>query len=349
MKAKQLLKYRNLWMGCAMLWIVCYHMNDYIFAPPWSALASIGYGGVDICLFASGAGCYYSLFHSGCDLNYFKRRFMRIMPTYFCFITIWILFRMCTNPLKLVDIWGNFIGIQAFTGRGNFFNWYISLIMLLYCISPLFFSLAREINSKLFQGLIVVFLIALSLATLDSYIMIIVMTRVPTFYIGMLFAKYCREDADFAPGMYFVLGVGLVLGLLALVVVFQKFEYYLWPKGLYWYPFILITPGLCVAVSLFGMLAEKWRIGRLVLGFIDKAGNYSFELYLVHIFVIEVADYLISTACLLPDTKLVWCAVLVIVVIGTPVLRQLTRLISQAMGRITDKLMRKPITSNTGD
>ena len=61
MSKKVFIKYRSVWMGIAIIWIVFYH---YSLCPDIAFIREIinnGYGGVDIFVFASGLGCYYSL------------------------------------------------------------------------------------------------------------------------------------------------------------------------------------------------------------------------------------------------------------------------------------------------
>ena len=61
MKTNIFEKYRDTWVGIAMLWIVFFHLDIDIGNKVLSLIKLFGYGGVDICLFCSGIGCYNSL------------------------------------------------------------------------------------------------------------------------------------------------------------------------------------------------------------------------------------------------------------------------------------------------
>ena len=335
MKAKDMLKYRGLWLGCAMLWIVWYHLDGNLPPYPLSSIASIGYGGVDICLFASGIGCWYSLSRTDELLDFYKRRFVRIMPTYFCFVLFWIIFRMHTIPLAKVDIWGNILGIQALTTRGEYFNWYISLIILLYVMAPFFFALAKGIDGTARQTAVTLFFVVLSVAFWKTTVPVIVLTRFPIFYMGMLFGKFSMKGGEIGKKTGIIMGLALIAGALLLKLFFSRYMGHLWSRGLFWYPFILITPGLCALISLVGRFLEKYALGRFIIKCVEKVGDYSFELYLIHLFFFDVVIYMINYAGLLPASIISWVIALVAVALGTVALRYITKLVLWCLGGLT--------------
>mgnify|MGYP003307083029 FL=1 len=61
MSCRTIIKYRSVWMGAAMLWIVFFHIPMELPTAGLRLFRQLGYGGVDLCLFASGVGCFYSL------------------------------------------------------------------------------------------------------------------------------------------------------------------------------------------------------------------------------------------------------------------------------------------------
>ena len=52
--------YRGALMGVAIIWVMLYHLGD-IDVSVISVIFGVGYGGVDIFLFLSGFGLYFSL------------------------------------------------------------------------------------------------------------------------------------------------------------------------------------------------------------------------------------------------------------------------------------------------
>ena len=70
-KISLLSKHRNALMGIAILWVMLYHLYDYTDALPSlvRGIIGIGYGGVDMFLFLSGFGLYYSLSKKNSSLS----------------------------------------------------------------------------------------------------------------------------------------------------------------------------------------------------------------------------------------------------------------------------------------
>lgn len=103
-------KYRNSWMGLAILWIVLFHLQ-YDFGGDslrfLSYIKSIGYGGVNIFLFASGIGCFCSLEKNDNLMEFFKRLIKRIFPIYIVFIMCWILYKALLEQKNLIEAIGN--------------------------------------------------------------------------------------------------------------------------------------------------------------------------------------------------------------------------------------------------
>ena len=86
MYAKDLLRYRRVWLGIALIWVILFHCPlDFGLL---SYFRAIGYGGVDICLFTSGIGCFYSLSSDSDVVGFMKRRVKKLMPTYIVFILL---------------------------------------------------------------------------------------------------------------------------------------------------------------------------------------------------------------------------------------------------------------------
>lgn len=61
MNLSKMIKYRSIWMALAIIWVMIFHTtliipNNYV-----RFIKGIGYGGVDIFIFAAGIGSYYSL------------------------------------------------------------------------------------------------------------------------------------------------------------------------------------------------------------------------------------------------------------------------------------------------
>ena len=322
MKLKDTLKYRNAWLGIAMLMIVWYHSKLLLPGAVLGFAKSIGYGGVDICLFASGIGCWFSLDSNGDYLPFMKRRLRRVMPAYLCFIPFWILFRMLTDPISPLAILGNILAFQYYTGLGEHFNWYIGGILILYIISPLLKYMMDQRGLKLAGCLFALLFLSVLFWGSDTYI--VLLTRLPIFCLGMLYARRCAEGSKIGFCALLGLGFGALLGLLALKLAFARYEEAaLWSYGLFWYPFILIAPAICILFAWLMQHLQRLKITEILLKGLEKIGQYSFEIYLTHLLIFDLLFYLINSGYVL-DTIYIWLASLLPVCLCSILLRRLT-------------------------
>ncbi|MEE0265882.1 MAG: acyltransferase [Acutalibacteraceae bacterium] len=323
---KDLLRYRNAWLGCAMIWIFLFHAEVNFGVAVLNKIKDIGYGGVDICLFASGIGCYYSLTSDSDAVNFLKRRLKRIMPTYFIFIVAWLAYMFLCNDFGWRMAIGNLFAVQHLTGLEQSFNWYISAILIFYIVAPYFKRLVDKASFGV-NLLVIAFLIILSIPFWRSFTYIVIATRVPIFYIGMLFGKLCKQDKKMNVASAVTLTVMLIAGVAMWFAFLYLLNADLWAYGLYWYPFILIAPPLCILVSYVARILEKNRVSKKLLEAVSLIGNYSFEVYLLHLPLVAVVSMLINRYELQNISVIVWIASLVCLAIGCFVLRKLTNLV----------------------
>ena len=141
-------KYRSSLMGIAMLSVFLFHsMGDWM--PPFiHNIAANGAIGVDVFLFLSSIGLTYSITKNPSVTAFYKRRVLRIMPTYWFIMTcvylfVFILTAVHIMPANYYRIPRNFWEfIQAYTTIGYwirdglFYLWYIPAILLLYILFP---------------------------------------------------------------------------------------------------------------------------------------------------------------------------------------------------------------------
>lgn len=316
---KELLCYRKIWLGFALSWIMLFHYP--LSLGPFQYFASIGYGGVDICLFASGIGCFYSLSADTDIVKFLKRRLKRLAPTYIIFILAWLAFQYLCGKFNFQMAVGNILAIQNFTGNGRDFNWYISAIFLMYILAPYFKIIAQEADLQ-HKSLFLAFLIVCSIPFWRANTYIITITRLPIYYIGMLFADMCQKDIQISKKHIFSIILSFALGVIMLGCCIIWAEPYLWSYGLYWYPFILITPPLCIAISYLSSVLNKTKATKLVLSFFSLCGEYSFELYLLHILLASCITYTIDVFDLSRYGRLIWMAGLIPLFLGCVILRR---------------------------
>ena len=336
MQMKELVKERSAWLGCAMIWIVLYHARIDTALKIYNFVASIGYGGVDICIFASGIGCYYSLSRSEDICAFLKRRFVRLAPTYWCFLTFWIIYKVCFSEISARGAFCNFLGLEYITNKGEAFNWYITAILLLYLIAPYLKQMVERLTDKK-SLLMVLGSIIISMAFWESKTYIIIFTRIPLFILGMIFARKCQNgDCLSKKAIRIIWGIA-VGGIVLLKLCFDFCSEQLWTHGLYWYPFILITPGICIFISMCLAWIKKYKHLRWIKKALEFIGQYSFEIYLVHIPLFEYVHKMIEERGVIQHRNLILFGTIVFTVIGCVLLRAIVngvcRIYKQETGR----------------
>lgn len=285
MTVKDAIKYRSVWMGIAMLWVMFFHSDIIVKNNILMGIKAVGYGGVDIFLFASGIGNYFSYFKDESPLNFLRRRVARLAPIHVPFMVAWIVYNNVRRNVPLKGLLGNILGIQGFTSTGTNFNWYLTVLVICYLLTP-YFAKAVKDNNLFKNMLLIVLLILISMVFFKDTWLIICFTRLPIYVIGMMFAKYSDKKIN---TMYVVAGaISCIIGSVALYIGFAKYKDLLWPYGIYWYPFILITPFFCYTVSIISSKIEKYKPMTYILNIIIYIGHISYELYLMHIFLFSV-------------------------------------------------------------
>lgn len=349
MKYEKLYRHRSLWMGMAMLWIVFAHMTFPISNAVLAQFRSLGYGGVDIFLFASGLGCYFSYDKNKNPYEFFKKRILRLWPVWWAFMIVWVPYKIyCNMPKKA--LLGNIFGIQGFTNLGNEFNWYITALFLFYMFTPVFCEIINRIQKRRELIFWILFFMGLTVPFWTSNGLIITVTRIPVYFLGMYFGKLGKEGKELSVKTAVVLGCLSICGAGVLLHFIKHYRAILWSHGLYWYPFILIIPGVCMLLSVVAEFFRDKKLMRMLEKGISVAGKYSFEIYLAHVIIFEIFKRIILPNGIVQNTLLNWCVVLVLVVIGTILLfwmSKLMRLILNAAMKLFQKIMRQE-TENSG-
>ena len=252
-------------MGIAILWIMIHHiqffgLDEFV---PLSFFARIGSCGVDIFLFVSSFGLYHSLVKNGNVKDFYKRRFVRIFPTFIvCVLTLAVL----RNPVLIFSpkYWYN----QFYS------NWYISFILLMYLFYPFIFKVQQK---HLYLPLLLGLTFSLSMTVLlvllgkdDIHeVPMLMLQRIPIFVVGSLFADK-RFIASIPFGAYLL---NLVVTCVLLYYSYQYgLEYFVYPL------FFFLT------ISLVVLILSSWI--RMIDKPLSKFGNLSLELYLIHMVLI---------------------------------------------------------------
>lgn len=273
-------------MGCAIIWIVLYHMKGHLVWKSGRIIELIdrviwaGYGGCDIFLFLSGFGLAFSLAKEKSLPHYLGRRAKKIFPAYYPFICGYIVL-MARKPggITVQQVFGNLTFLGFWRGLELQFNWYIQAVMAFYLLAPAINWVMKRMGGGWRPLLVLLGVSAvLNVVYWGQYPMIAI-TRLPVFIIGFYLGT--KDPAETA---WTKTNILLLLGMLFSGVLFLNRiqPYKTWGNGLFWYPFILIAPAGALLVA--GIRPFYLRCKPLY--YLDKAvcvlGACSFEIYLIH-------------------------------------------------------------------
>lgn len=176
--------------GFACMWIFFRHifffdLKSYGFFDYFSQLGDCG---VDIFLFLSGYGCYYSFKKDENVEKFYIKRVIRILPSVILLLPIFALivcwrndnsFFLIINPrYYIMSIYSSF--------------WYIGAIIVFYLLFPLFYRWNKKKCSTFFVALLVAFVGIFLVHQIGSSLLdplVLYFARCPVFILGMLFAK----------------------------------------------------------------------------------------------------------------------------------------------------------------
>lgn len=290
-------KYRNELFGLAMLSIMFHHFCENY----WQAVVDgtvisakigikgsfflgyhtyVGSIGVEIFLFLSGMGLYYS-YHKNPDLKrFYLRRMHRILVPYFLIaVPFWYIKDIILTHGTGMDFLKD-LSFYTFFSRGVMSIWFIGLLIALYLTFPIMYALVGR-DSR-FSGLNLILIIAAV-----NFLMFVLnhrapefasniniaMTRVPVFAAGTFMGKYIQRGLriKWPSAVIFI----------ALTILF----------GLYTHGHVTdeANERFCTMIYSFGLLMlTVWILKGIenlkkLNAFFRLVGSYSLELYLTHV------------------------------------------------------------------
>ncbi len=280
---REIFAYRSVWMLLAILWIVLFH-SPLTLPGPLNMVKLTGYGGVEIFLLASGIGCFFSLGKNPSITQFLKRRLSSILPTWILFLAIYCAFQLRVSTMTVNEILGNLFGWGTFAGLKHQFNWYIGAMWVCYLTAPVLTDVVQNTTMKQ-KICITVLLAAMSTAFFGQYILMFY-SRIPIYFLSFVIAELSTRKPGLT-GKEVLLTLGaMVLGVGILGIATFRYPDAVNHYGMCWYPFLLITPGLVLLISLIAKALSATRLSGLVQC-MNKLGQYTFPLYLSHLFVFD--------------------------------------------------------------
>lgn len=184
--------YRSELMGWSILWVMMLHFT-FNQIDSLGFVAQYGFAGVDIFMMVSGLGLYYSLNKYPNILLFYRKRLLRIFPTYYilgCLASIFLF-----ND-SFIEFLFRYTTIGYWTG-GLYWEWYIPSIVILYLFSPFIKYLLDKKN--LLIALISVSMLILAFYLVDKdqildRIHFFFLYRIPAFIFGMICAFWIQNN-----------------------------------------------------------------------------------------------------------------------------------------------------------
>ncbi|MBQ0075467.1 MAG: acyltransferase [Prevotella sp.] len=160
-------------MGGAILMIMLFH----------SGVLRFGEIGVDIFLFLSGYGLFFSLERNSKKTVFYRKRLLRILPTYLIVAVPY--FIVHSNSVSEFLLRLSTLSVLTKGDLGGW--WFIGIILVCYLIAPFLYNILSRKN-LCFWGLVIYIPLSILVAR-KFYTTEIMIYRMPSFFCGMIYAS----------------------------------------------------------------------------------------------------------------------------------------------------------------
>lgn len=338
-------KHRLYIFGIATLWIALFH-SYYLDLSSYSALSflnigatlegvnRLGSGAVDIFLVLSGIGLYYSFSKTPDVLLFYRKRLVRVFPSSFI-------------VALAIAIIGGVSGVLAFLAKVTFLEfylirnadirlWYVSTILLLYLLFPLFYKIygkLKYLGAALIILVSVIITLVLFKVDKEAFTRLeIMLTRVPVFICGMILGSIMKKGikiSNVKALLICLFGTVYFLIMMLLTIIIPE-EYEFLRHYLY----------LPMAVSLVIIIAFiRSKISSKILTKpLELLGKFSLELYLIHQYLYESMDVIFKS---IYENQLLYSAVIFVISLALAVILKLS------VDFVVDKIQKKTTAPKT--
>lgn len=253
----------------------------------------MGYWGVDIFVFLSAYGLYFSFQKKGYTIRqFYKRRVFRLLPAYY----IALIFISFTDSFLGENSNSFLVFLQKASMLGfflpflhwPFFLWYIPGILLLYALFPLLYKQRKLLEKPLFFlgfciGIIILHFLLIHLFTeydFSKYGILMIIPRIIVFFFGLVWADSEKSYIPFLvkrKSVAFFVALGILCLFLWLFLKSRILDYY---PNLYIPEVVFVVLALPGIISIFIFIYKSIPVPlKKIFNFM---GLYSLELYLVH-------------------------------------------------------------------
>lgn len=267
--------------GLTLIWIFFRHTsyyNQFAFGM-FSPLVQIGDSGVDIFLFLSGFGLYFS-YSKKCNVReFYLKRLLRLLPSVIILILSFAIIDGCLNINN---------GFREIVSPSYWFfsiyskNWFIGAILLFYIAYPFIYNcLSKKLILTIIVSFIVVIIGIVVIDLFDIRILkqlVVYFARIPIFVLGSVFAK----NVHLFSHKYTI----LLLFLMVLPLL------YILPKSFQRLLYCFVALAAVTYLPYIFKILPLW-----INTYLKMIGKASLEFYLIHIYLFcnnvlgEINDY----------------------------------------------------------
>lgn len=321
-------RFRGALMGIAMLIIILFHV-DLARSDMFFGLRRMGNLGVDMFLFLSGIGLWFSWMKTPSYRHFYFRRLIRIYPAWLIIACLYYLPRLHVHDAaSLVNLIGEIGFNWNFWLHDELSFWYIPAIMMLYLFAPPYMELIRR--HSVYRWLPVVMIMWCILVEWVTPIhhavghLEIFWSRVPIFFIGINMGEMVRQKRTVDGQGIWMLIIMFVMTSVSCFFLEQERhgQFPLFVERMLYIPLTITFILICNRVL---RRTPKWVNGALAF-----VGSLSLECYLIHLHF--VLDYL-------PKAWSYWPTFLACVVATLP--------LAWVLSKIVDWIAKKIIDSHT--
>jgi peptidoglycan/LPS O-acetylase OafA/YrhL len=271
-------------MALAIVFIMVFHSfiggQEVTF---WQETSNMLNVGVDIFLFVSGLGCFYSLSKEGRWWPFYRKRLRRLLPAYLLVAVPYYAF-MSPLPKGLGAACWTFVyelSTLKFWAEGMRTFWFVPAILGFYAVAPFFFRLLRRDVLSAWALPVVVILLDVMVGLSQrgqTWPTELWSSRLPIFLFGMLLAPAVKSGRRLTVWMNVVLALLLAVGFAGAVGYGFVCDAWHLPIVVQRMSYIPFTVGFVFLVSQLLMLEPRWLSAALTY-----LGGFTLELYLVHV------------------------------------------------------------------
>ena len=281
-------RYRGELMGAAMLFVILFHVGlpreDAFYG-----LRRIGNIGVDMFLFLSGVGLWFSWTKHPSLKHFFTRRYLRIYPAWLiiaCLFYIPDFLGSRQFSTNIIDLLGDVLINWDFWLHDELSFWYIPATMMLYLFAPAYMQLI--IKHPVYRWLPVVMIMWCILVQYVTPIhaavghLEIFWSRVPIFFIGINFGKAVKEKRCMDGASLWLIVLVFVMAF-ASSVFLEQVRHGQFPLFIERMLYIPLTVTAILLLNRVFRRTPKWFNATF-----REVGALSLEAYLIHLHFVLV-------------------------------------------------------------